>query len=138
VLIGERQEVGLDTNGLDPLSGAPASPLPQRNGQEQLMAILSLLARVQIHDVTRPLATWLPDRFAALPWGATLIVVTPHLDEESLWALHNLYRRGNNVIVLLCAVQADFRTMAAKAERLGVYVHNTVWEIDLEKFAGTF
>jgi hypothetical protein len=88
--------------------------------------------------VGRNLATWLPDRFAGLPWGATLIVVTPSADEAVLWTLHNLYRRGNKVIVLLCARQADVRTLAAKAARLGIHVHNTVWEIDLEAFAGVF
>ncbi|MBK8047365.1 MAG: DUF58 domain-containing protein [Anaerolineales bacterium] len=138
VLINERQAVGLDTNGFDPLTGAPTVALPQRTGQEQLIALLSLLARVQIHDAGRDLAAWLPDRFAGLPWGATLIVVTPAVDEAALWTLHNLYRRGNKVIVLLCARQPDVRILAAKAERLGIHVHNTVWEIDLEAFAGVF
>ena len=138
VLINERQAVGLDTNGLDPLTGAPAVALPQRNGQEQLITLLCLLARVQIHDTGRDLAAWLPDRFAGLPWGSILIVVTPSVDDDALWALHNLYRRGNNVIVLLCARQPDVRALAAKAERLGIHVHSTVWEIDLEAFAGVF
>ena len=93
-LIAERQAVGLTSNGLDALAGVTAAPLPQRGGQEQLMSILSLLARVQVQEAESPLAEWLPRQTAALAWGTTLVLVTPHLDEASLWALQQRDRPG--------------------------------------------
>lgn len=135
-LIAERQAVGLTSNGLDALAGVTAAPLPQRGGQEQLMSILSLLARVQVQEAESPLAEWLPRQTAALAWGTTLVLVTPHLDEASLWALHAVFRRGSSVIVLVCATQPDLRTVQAQGARLGVTVHSTVWDSDLRSLAG--
>jgi uncharacterized protein (DUF58 family) len=130
-LIAERQAVGLNSNGLDALAGVSAAPLPQRSGQEQLISILSLLARIQIQAAQTPLAEWLPRQTATLAWGATLVLVTPHLDEASLWALHGVFRRGSSVLVLICATQPDLRTLQAQAARLGVTVHSTIWDSDL-------
>lgn len=130
-LIGERQAVGLATNGFDALANATASDLPQRTGQEHLMSILSLLARIQIQTVEAALAQWLPAHVAGSPWGTTLVVVTPRLDEDALWVLHGAFRRGSNVIVLICTAQAEYRMRQAQGARLGVAVHSTVWESEL-------
>ena len=132
-MIGQRQPVGLYTNGRDPLADSPASPVPQRNGQEHLMAILSLLARVQMQPCDAAVADWLPAQVSNVPWGSTLLVITPHLDERSLWVLHAAYRRGTNVLVLICAQQADFHLLRARSQRLGVEVHSVVWESDLKE-----
>ena len=51
--------------------------------------------------------------------------------EEALWALHSAYRRGTNVLALVCAPQSTFDRMQAQGERLGVTVHRTVWEEEL-------
>jgi uncharacterized protein (DUF58 family) len=128
---GQRQPVGLLTNGVDSVTEQPTQPIPMRQGQGHLTSILTALARVQIADAETPLARWLPRRIADLEWGATLIVVTPKLDENTLWVLHEAYRRGSNVVVLVCAVQADFEEMRARGERLGLLVHRTIWEKDL-------
>lgn len=135
VLIGQRQAVGLATNGLDPLADVTAADLPQRNGQEHLMSILSLLARIQLQTVDPPLADWLPAHIAGSPWGTTLIVVTPRLDEAALWVLHGAFRRGSNVVGLICAPQPEYRTIQAQGARLGVEVHATEWESDLSAMA---
>jgi len=131
-LIEQRQPVGLHTNGLDPLAGVTAQPLTQRTGQEHLMALLSLLARVQMQPHPEELAGWLPAQTSDIPWGSTLLVVTPHLDERSLWTLHAAYRRGANVLVFVCAQQGDLRTVKARGERLGVHVHPVIWESDMK------
>jgi len=135
VLIGERQAVGLATNGLDPLANITATDLPQRNGQEHLMSILSLLARIQIQTVDQSLAGWLPAHIAGSPWGTTLIVVTPRVDEAALWVLHGAFRRGSNVVGLLCAPQPEYRTIQAQGARLGVEIHATEWASDLTAMA---
>ncbi len=134
-LIGERQAVGLASNGLDALAGATAAPLPQRTGQEQLMTILSLLARIQVQAAEMRLAEWLPRQTATLPWGTTVVLVAPQLDEASLWVLHGVFRRGSRVLVLVCATQPDLRTLQAQGARLGVEVHSTIWDSDLHGLA---
>lgn len=131
IIARQREQVGLITNGLDPFSDEIATAIPTRNGRGHLMSILSLLARIQMHEVEPDLADWLPRQLANLEWGATLVVVTPKLDERALWALHNAYRRGSNVMVLLCAPDPEFQMMQARAERLGVQIHRTVWEREL-------
>jgi hypothetical protein len=58
-------------------------------------------------------------------------VVTPQLDEKALWTLHEAYRRGSNVVVLVVTAQPNFDRLAAQGEKLGVQIHRTVWEKDL-------
>ncbi len=128
----QRQAVGIASNGLDPLTSDLTATIAPRNGRDHLMSIWRLLARIQLNAAAPALASWLPAHTAGLPWGATLIVVTPHLSEETLWVLHNAYRRGSNVFGLVCASQPDFRTIQARGQRLGVQVVSTIWESDLQ------
>lgn len=128
----QRQAVGLASNGLDPLANGVTSTITPRTGRDHLMSVWRLLARIQLNSGASPLAQWLPAKTAGLPWGATLIVVTPHLAEETLWVLHNAYRRGSNVSVLVCASQPDFRTIQARGQRLGLQIASTIWESDLQ------
>ncbi len=127
----QRQPVGLISNGLDSLTGQVAVPIPTRNGQGHLRTILSTLARIQMHEFEPRLEEWLPRQIADLEWGTTLVVVTPRLDEAGLWMLHHAYRRGSNVVALVCAPQPNLNQIRARAEQLGVTVHRTIWEKDL-------
>ena len=128
----QRQAVGIASNGLDPLNNDLTATIAPRTGRDHLMTIWRLLARIQLNAAAPVLAPWLPAHIASLPWGATLIVVTPHLSEDALWVLHNAYRRGSNVIVLVCASQLEFRSLQARAQRLGVQVVSAIWESDLK------
>lgn len=134
-LIGQRQAVGLLTNGLDSVTATPTPTLAPRNGQGQLMNILSALARVEMHEHPLTLAEWLPSQITDLEWGVTLIVVTPEVTEALLWVLHSAYRRGSNVIALVCSAQPEFNLMQGRAKQLGVTMHKTVWEKDLQGLA---
>lgn len=134
-MIGQRQPVGLHTNGRDPLAESGALPVSQRSGQEHLMTILSLLARVQMQPCDAALADWLPAQVSDAPWGSTLLIVTPQLDERSLWALHGAYRRGTNVLALICAQQPGLRLLQARGKRLGVGIRSAIWESDLQEWA---
>ncbi len=128
----QRQAVGVASNGLDPLTEGATSNIDPHTGRDHLMSIWRLLARIQLNEHASPLPQWLPAQTASLPWGATLIVVTPHLAEEMLWVLHSAYRRGSNVIVLVCASQPDFRIVQARGRRLGLQIESTIWESDLQ------
>ncbi|NJN84154.1 MAG: hypothetical protein HC802_19005 [Caldilineaceae bacterium] len=99
------------------------------------MNILTLLARVQLHEFELSLAEWLPRQIADLEWGSTLVVVTPYLDEDGLWLLHNAYRRGSSVTVLICAPQQNFDAIQARGQKLNVQVYRTIWESDLNVLA---
>lgn len=132
-VVSRRQPVGLLTNGLDSVSNVDTSPVPARQGQGHLMNILTALARVQMQDVEEDLARWLPRRLADLDWGATVVVITPLLTEDALWALHHAYRRGSNVTVLICAPQADYEAMRVKGKHLHINVQRTIWEKDLQR-----
>jgi uncharacterized protein (DUF58 family) len=130
-MIDQRQAVGLITNGEDAVSEAPTAPLSAHNGQGQLMNILSTLARVTMRPLEPTLADWLPAQLMEMEWGATLVLVTPKLEEATLWVLHQAYRRGSRIIVLVCAPQPDLDTLQSNAKRLGVQVYKTIWEKDL-------
>jgi uncharacterized protein (DUF58 family) len=131
-VVSQRQPVGLISNGLDSVSNQVTQPIPMRQGQGQLITILSALARVQLHDFDQELATWLPRRIADLEWGATLVVVAPQIDQSTLWTLHEAYRRGSNVVVLVVTPQLNFDQMRAQGEKLGVHLYRTIWEKDLQ------
>jgi uncharacterized protein (DUF58 family) len=134
-LIDQRQGVGLLTNGRDAPTAQPMSPLHARTGQGHLMNLLTQLARVEMWETPQPLATWLPGHIADLEWGTTLIVITPQVDEPLLWVLHGAYRRGFSVIALVCSAQPEFALAQSRAKRLGVIMHKTVWQKDLEQLA---
>lgn len=129
----QRQTVGLVANGSDPLATGDQPPtITPHTGREHLMGIWRLLARIQLNGNAQSLPTLITRHAVDLPWGATLLVVTPRLDETTLWVLHNAYRRGANVIALICADQPDFRTVQARGKRLGVQLFHTVWESELQ------
>ncbi len=130
-MIDQRQAVGLNTNGEDAVTEEPTPPLAAHNGQGQLMNILSTLARVTMRPLEADLAAWLPGQLMEMEWGSTVVLVTPKLEEASLWVLHQAYRRGSNIIVLVCAPQPDLENMQSSAKRLGIQIYKTIWEKDL-------
>ena len=129
----QRQPIGFICNGIDAESQTQLTPLAPRNGQEQLVSILTRLAKVQLSNQERSAGHWLSRPLGELGWGATIVLVIPQLDEDTLWLLHQTYRRGAEVIVLVCAQQPDFSTMQAQAKQLGITAHLTVWERDLRE-----
>jgi len=130
-LISQRQAVGLISNGMDAVTHQPMPMIGARPGQGQLMNLLSTLARAELQRNSVELAEWLPRQLVGLEWGATIILITPKVTDTTLWALHHAYRRGSNVIALVCAPQPDFDQMQSQSKKLGVQLQKTVWERDL-------
>lgn len=136
-LVGQRQAVGLMSNGFDPLQQAeqhfevatgrlisakaePAEPvvvLP-RPGRDNLMKILERLARLE-KSQNIPFAPWLPNVCLRLSWGVTLVVITPQADEALSQALHRLVRAGLNPVLLIIEPIPDFSTVRSRARKLG-------------------
>ncbi len=101
----QRQTVGLITNGRDggPLAGADTTApirITARKGAGQLMRIMETLARVQVQQ-GKEFRACLTDEARSLPWGSTLLIVTPEDTPEIVEALFALRRAGYLLMVLL-------------------------------------
>ncbi len=130
-LASQRQAVGLISNGVDAVTEQAIPALPARTGQGHLMNLLSALARAEMQRSETDLADWLPRQLVGMEWGATIVLITPVVSATTLWALHHAYRRGSNVIVLVCAPQPDFDQIQTQSKKLGVQLYKTAWERDL-------
>jgi len=92
------RQVGLVTNGLDNLTHErPRSALGR--GPRPLRRTLDILARLGPYAAASAEAVFLRER-GRLPWGATLIVVTPRLGPELASACVSLRRSGHRVLAL--------------------------------------
>ena len=148
-LEGARQAVGLATNGLDPLTlppdanrsaalaelGARAQPgaIPSRPGRQHLMKVLELLARIETMESDEPFVTWAQRAAVPLPWGTTVIAVTPDGGEAACRGLHALVRAGLNVVMLVVEPYGQFGIIRERARRLGLTAHRVSSEQDLNR-----
>ncbi|MCD6289185.1 MAG: DUF58 domain-containing protein [Anaerolineae bacterium] len=133
-LTGKRQPVGLFTNGRDPLSGdgVPIG-LPPRSGQESLVKLLEILARIELNQqAVVPFAMWAREATIRLGWGTTVIAITPKGDEDTCQALHRLQQAGLNAILIVVEPSLQFRETERRARYLGFPAHLVAWEKDLD------
>ena len=92
------RQVGLVTNGLDNLTHErPRSALAR--GPRALTRSLEILARLGPYAVNSPEAVFLAER-GRIPWGATLIVVTPKIFSGLATAILALRRAHHRVLAL--------------------------------------
>ena len=92
------RQVGLVTNGLDNLTHErPRSALGR--GPRPLRRTLDILARLGPYAAASPEAVFMRER-GRLPWGATLIVVTPRLGPALAAACVSLRRSGHRILAL--------------------------------------
>lgn len=96
-----RYAVGLISNGAVPRSDRSIRIKPSRN-PDQLMHILEMLAAITGY-VTTPMGRFLLRESPALPWGATLVVVTPILTDELVAALDQLRAAGRQIVLVSLA-----------------------------------
>ena len=95
------RQVGLVTNGLDNLTHErPRSALSR--GPRALTRSLEILARLGPYAVNSPEAVFLAER-GRIPWGATLIVVTPKISSGLGTAILALRRAHHRVLALSVA-----------------------------------
>ncbi len=95
---GAGRQVGLVTNGIDNLTHErPRSALAR--GPRSLTRSLEILARLGPYAVNSPEAVFLAER-GRLPWGATLVVVTPTLTRGLAAALLALRRAQHRVLAV--------------------------------------
>jgi uncharacterized protein (DUF58 family) len=99
------RQVGLVTNGLDNLTHErPRSALGR--GPHSLTRSLEILARLGPYAVNSPEAVFLGER-GRLPWGATLVVVTPKVTTGLASAMLALRRAHHRVLCVSIAPAED-------------------------------
>jgi len=96
-----RYAVGFISNGAMPRSDRAIRIKPGRN-PDQLMHILEMLAAITGY-VTTPMGRFLLRESPALPWGATLVVVTPIITDELVATLDQLRAAGRQIVLVTLA-----------------------------------
>jgi uncharacterized protein (DUF58 family) len=96
-----RYSVGMITNGARPRSERSIKVLPGR-APDQLMRILESLAAVT-GFVTAAMDKFLFSESPALPWGATLVVVTAVTTPALLSTLKQLHSAGRRIVLVSLA-----------------------------------
>jgi hypothetical protein len=95
------RQVGLVTNGIDNLTHErPRSALGR--GPRPLTRSLEVLARLSPYAVGAPETVFLRER-GRLPWGATLVIVTPRVGHGLAGAAIALRRAHHRVLVVSAA-----------------------------------
>lgn len=156
-LSGQRQSVGLITNGLDPLAAteegesdfdeisgrllAPEEPsatlppaIPPRSGRSHLMKILERLARVETSDAVS-FQQWATKACSHLTWGGTILIVTPHGNDSVCQTVHHLVRAGYNAVLVAIEPDYNFDKARERARSLGFTAYNIRQTKDLEQWA---
>ena len=67
-----------------------------------------------------PFLDLLNGKSLGLPWGSTVLVVTPTEEEGLVESLLALHRRGLAVSLVLTCVYRDFASLARRAKQIGV------------------
>jgi uncharacterized protein (DUF58 family) len=131
-VVGKKQTAGLVTNGLDPLSPESGfTAVPPRRGRGHLMRILDILARIQLAQKVSTIDL-LRQQTVHLPWGTTVIMITPHVTESLFDELFQVRRAGMSVVIVVPGRAAHTQETRARAEHFGFPIYFFGSEIDLD------
>jgi len=133
---GQKQAVGLVTNGADPLGGGDRHATPARKGRLHLMRLLETLARIQLAAHAQPLAELLRRESTLLPWGTTAVVVTGLVDEAVVAALLQARHAGLNVVLVVAGPAPGVDALRRRLARFGVAVYAVAQRRDLDQWRG--
>jgi uncharacterized protein (DUF58 family) len=127
-LAGQRQPVGLVTNGRDPRSKSSgmAQPVPTHDGRAHLMRILDVLARVELAELT-PISTVLIREQPHLHWGTTMVIVAGGVSPGLLEAVLRARRAGIPVTLVLTDRHAPVGEIEQQQATLGVSVYRVAY-----------
>ncbi|MSP14291.1 MAG: DUF58 domain-containing protein [Chloroflexi bacterium] len=126
--IGQRQPVGLYTNGLDPLAAQPGvTALPPHKSQAHLMRLLEILARIESRP-ERPTLARLVQQFSPdLSWGTTVAIIAGERAAQVGEILLSQQKAGLAPVLFLVIPPGATAPVVAHARLLGVPVFR-VWE----------
>jgi uncharacterized protein (DUF58 family) len=141
-----KQAVGLSTNGEDPLSGDLPNatgkfdrfqPLQARKGQNHLMLVLDILARLEAPKKRGiPFLELLQTEYLNLPWGTTLVIITPNAGEELFDTLFLLRRSGLNPFLVLVGPNVQIHKIRQQSGAFHIPLFHVQNEIELSRFTG--
>ncbi|MBN2501685.1 MAG: DUF58 domain-containing protein [Anaerolineales bacterium] len=129
---GQKQPVGLWTNGSDPLAAdGQVQQIESRKGQGHLMRILEVLARIKLGE-DLPFIDLINQQSAYLGWGTTMILITSKADDALFDQLFRVRRAGQNIVLILAGAVPDFKTALDKAKYFGIQAYHFENENDLD------
>lgn len=124
------RQVGLITNGLDNVTHErPRSALGR--GPRPIARSLEILARLGPYAASSPEQAFLRER-GRLPWGATLVLVTPGIEPPLAAAALALRRAHHRILVLVLEAPAE----AVRARLIAADVHVDVLRHGARRAAG--
>jgi uncharacterized protein (DUF58 family) len=141
-----KQSVGLSTNGEDPLSSDPShmtwkferfQSIQARKGRNHLMLVLDVLARMEApkKNVFRFLDL-LQTEYLNLPWGTTLVIITPNAGEELFDTLFLLRRSGLNPFLVLVGPNIQIQKIRQQADAFHIPIFHVQNEMELSHLKG--
>jgi uncharacterized protein (DUF58 family) len=133
----KKQNVGLGTNGLDPLSAdRQILTIAPGKGQAQLMQILEVLARMQAGEtcsLVEVLQDWMG---SGLPWGTTLVLISGGADDRLFEELFRCRRSGLNACLVLVGQVSGFRSIKERCHHFGIPLDIIRNELDMDRWRG--
>ncbi len=133
-VIRNKQNAGMATNGLDPMSDQTAySAVMPRKGQAQMVRILEVLARVQAAE-TQPLIEVVRHERQQLPWGTTLVIICGQADDQLFEEVFRCRRYGLNPILVLVGQIGALRAIKERCEHFSIPFHHIRNEFDLHSW----
>jgi uncharacterized protein (DUF58 family) len=151
--IARGQAVGLCTNGLDPLGAeeaaelrdfsfnttkpVPAHPLNIGKGQQHLMRVLEILARIQAASEESQAQSFLElvrKQRSTLPWGATLLMITGQVDEALFGEIFSARRQGLIPVIIMIGKVPGVQTVQEQAEFLNIAFYHIPNELELDQW----
>ena len=124
--------IGLVTNAHDPMdSEHPFTPVGAAFGKGGLMRVLESLARVRL-GAGEAFEALVRREGWQLPWGATLVLVTPSAGQALFDEIQLIQRRGMHVLLVLCGPVPASVEIRRRAHALGVPCSYIQRRTDLE------
>ena len=115
----------------------PARPLKPGKGQQHLMRLLELLARIapasEEHQA-QPFLELVRQQRAALPWGATLVLITGSASDALFNELFQARRAGLIPVILLVGKVPGVQPAREKAGFFKIPFYHLLNELDLDQW----
>jgi uncharacterized protein (DUF58 family) len=131
-VIRNKQNAGLATNGLDPLSVQNIiTAVAPRKGQAQMVRILEVLARIQAEE-TQSLIEVVQHEMQQLPWGTTLVLICGQADDRLFEEVFRCRRYGLNTILVLVGQVSNIRSIKERCKHFSIPLYHIRNEFDLD------
>ena len=129
----QKQRFGFFTNGTDLLNpdAAPTRTLVKK-GRSHLMNIFESMARLKPTEETEFVA-FIHQQRVLLGWGATLVLITPHADDNLFDEIFRIRRAGHQVLLILCGLQTNYAEILPRCSHSSIPLRQVRDERDLER-----